>query len=287
MIGSIRLATAALLALLAACAVAPEPAPAPVAAPHDRLERIRVPADPLDRFTLASVMHVLYHELGHALIQQFDIPMLAREEDAADNLATLLFLAEKSPIGRDALVAVAMGWLDMHRDDGGEPDSSTFADEHSLHIQRFFQIVCMLYGSDPERETAMADDARLPAERRETCVGEYEQIRSGWSRVLAPHMAVAGKPPGRRVAVSWEEGPGAQAPAVAMLRASMAVEVVAEDATSRLRLPNDFTIVLKTCGDENAWWDADERTITYCYELVTYYAGLAAKRVATGSRSLR
>ena len=283
-----RRALAAALLLVAACADAPPPAekaapPATGAAP-DRLARIQLPADTVERIALANVMHVLYHELSHALIHQFDIPMLAREEDAADNLATLLFLADKSPIGRSALVAVAMGWLDAHRD--GTPDSSDYADEHALHIQRFFQIVCMLYGSDPEAGAATADEAGLPAERREPCVYEYGQIQSGWSRVLQPHRAVAGAPPGGRVAVTWQGGPASSSPAVEMLRRSLAIEVIAEDVERRLRLPHDLTIALRACDEDNAWWDAEERAVTVCYELVEEYALMAA-RIAAGPRSLR
>ena len=99
----------------------------------------------------------------------------APDRDAADNLATLLFLAENSPVGRNALVAVAQGWLDYHREDG-PPDASRFADEHSLHIQRHFQVICLLYGSDPAGEAAVADEAGLEAERRE---GGFDAVFDG------------------------------------------------------------------------------------------------------------
>ena len=276
-----RLSLAALalsLALLAGHA------PGQEAPPPDRFARLRLPEDPRERFALVNVMHVLSHELGHALIHEFDIPMLGREEDAADNFATLLFLAEDSAIGRNALAAVAMGWLDMHREDEQAIEPSIFADEHGLHIQRFFQIVCLLYGSDSEREVARADEARLPEERRPACEAEYEQIRRGWTRVLQPHLRRGDAPGGGNVAVSWEEGPAAATPTVAMLRYSRAVEIIAAVAGRRLRLPRDLTITLKTCNDENAWWDADEATVTFCYEMVEHYGRLAAKR---SSGSLR
>ena len=40
-------------------------------------------------FAAQVLQHVLYHELGHALIREFDLPVLANEEAMADSFATL------------------------------------------------------------------------------------------------------------------------------------------------------------------------------------------------------
>ena len=42
----------------------------------------------LQEFVLANVEFTLLHEIGHALIHQFPIPVFGQEEDAADQIAT-------------------------------------------------------------------------------------------------------------------------------------------------------------------------------------------------------
>lgn len=42
--------------------------------------------------TLGALQHTLLHELAHALIAMYDLPIVGKEEDAADNLATVLLL---------------------------------------------------------------------------------------------------------------------------------------------------------------------------------------------------
>jgi hypothetical protein len=57
-------------------------------------------------------------------------------------------------------------------------------DEHSLNEQRFFNIVCWIYGQNPERFQKLAKDGALPEARAARCVGEWEQIDKSWSVLL-------------------------------------------------------------------------------------------------------
>ena len=40
----------------------------------------------LVEFVIGNTLFVLTHELGHGLINEFNMPVLGREEDAADSL---------------------------------------------------------------------------------------------------------------------------------------------------------------------------------------------------------
>ena len=55
--------------------------------------------------TMDALMHTLLHELGHALIDMHQIPVLGREEDAVDGLATLLLIEQFEEGGEIALSA--------------------------------------------------------------------------------------------------------------------------------------------------------------------------------------
>ncbi|HYI71139.1 MAG TPA: DUF4344 domain-containing metallopeptidase, partial [Skermanella sp.] len=49
-----------------------------------------------DLFVLGNTVFILYHELGHALIDQLGLPVLGHEEDAADNLASIMMIPEQA-----------------------------------------------------------------------------------------------------------------------------------------------------------------------------------------------
>jgi hypothetical protein len=42
-------------------------------------------------------------------------------------------------------------------------------DEHGLDLQRAYQIVCLMVGSDPRAFSDIATRAKLPQERQESC----------------------------------------------------------------------------------------------------------------------
>src|SRR5690554_4191597 len=48
-------------------------------------------------FTLNNTRHTLLHEIGHLFVDQFDLPVLGKEEDAVDTFATLTMLNEGTP----------------------------------------------------------------------------------------------------------------------------------------------------------------------------------------------
>lgn len=135
-----------------------------------------------------TVVFALMHELGHALIDVLDLPVTGREEDAVDQLATVLLL-QQGPTG-DSLAFGAVGWFasDAHAD---QLDALQFADDHGFDLQRVYNIVCWIYGRDPKRYPEILEDGWLPEHRRDRCGGEYRRLEESWNRLLAPHRQSA------------------------------------------------------------------------------------------------
>ena len=78
--------------------------------------------------------------------------------------------------------------LKSHIDRTDEVTEDDFADEHSLNEQRVYNMLCWVYGSDPDKYGSMVDDELLPAARAERCEGEYRQLDRSWSRLLDDHV---------------------------------------------------------------------------------------------------
>lgn len=138
-----------------------------------------------DLLVAGTMAFVLLHELGHALIHVLDLPATGREEDAVDQLATLLMLREGA-IG-DSLAFAVAGWFAEHAR-VTRLDRMAFADEHGLGQQRVYNILCWIHGRDPGRYPRVLKEGWLTASRAERCPDEFRRLDASWSRLLAPHL---------------------------------------------------------------------------------------------------
>ena len=123
---------------------------------------------------------VVLHEAGHALVDVLELPVTGREEDAVDQLSAWLLIEADD-------VASVLGAAATYYTDG-EAGDDEFADEHSLDKQRYFNLVCWAYGSNPAESEELIETWELPAARAEQCEAEYAQLDRSWSRLLGPHL---------------------------------------------------------------------------------------------------
>ncbi|NJL31644.1 MAG: hypothetical protein HC898_08450 [Phycisphaerales bacterium] len=99
------------------------------------------------------------------------------------------------------------GWWFSHQAAEGDGAGHAYWGEHGLDLQRYYMIVCLLYGSDPEAYREFADDAELPAERQQDCPAEFEQVARSWGVLLDQHIDQTGNA-GSSVSVIYGDAPG-------------------------------------------------------------------------------
>ncbi|MFE2557646.1 DUF4344 domain-containing metallopeptidase [Streptomyces sp. NPDC059352] len=134
---------------------------------------------------------VVFHELGHALIDLYDLPATGREEDAADQLSTLLLAGDS--LHQEYAVSAIRAWGALAAATEQGDIEGQASDEHALDAQRYYNAICWLYGSDPSAfqgvvQTETNPDGPLPAERAAQCPEEYEKISKAWNTLLAPYL---------------------------------------------------------------------------------------------------
>ncbi len=61
------------------------------------------------------------------------------------------------------------------------------ADEHSLNLQRVYNMECWIYGSNPEANGDLVANGQLPEDRAAGCPAEWQQLDEAWSTLLEPH----------------------------------------------------------------------------------------------------
>ena len=123
----------------------------------------------------------ILHEVGHAAFHHFEVPVLGREEDAADQFASYLILQFRPELAVPTITLQALISSTLGSDE-------FLLDEHGTPSQRFFNSLCIAYGADPARFAAIADAGQLPPERRKNCGNEYRQIARAFNETILPHI---------------------------------------------------------------------------------------------------
>ena len=96
-------------------------------------------------FVVGNLLFVLGHETGHAVIREMGVPVVGREEDAADFFSTLMALTCDEGFGDRVLAHAALGWFLSdrrdRRDQHGRRDQDAEANyygEHGMDLQRAY-----------------------------------------------------------------------------------------------------------------------------------------------------
>lgn len=127
---------------------------------------------------------VFLHEIGHALIDVYNLPVTGNEEDAADRLAAYVNLAELGEDGERSVFAAAEAFDQESKQNGSS--GKNLADEHLLQEQRFYNSLCMIYGSNPTKYADIVTKGYLPKERASKCQSEYQRAADAWASLLEP-----------------------------------------------------------------------------------------------------
>lgn len=133
----------------------------------------------------STVAVIFFHELGHCLIDVWELPATGREEDAVDQLAMVLML-DGSESGKNTVLSAALFFA--LSSEGQSNDDLIFWDEHSLNQQRFYDMLCLVYGSDPDKNKGIVGPTGLPAPRAAGCPAEYKRADRAWEKLLTPYL---------------------------------------------------------------------------------------------------
>jgi hypothetical protein len=138
----------------------------------------------VDDFIDNMLFHIIFHEIAHAFIEQFELPIVGQEEDAADGLADVL-LIHFFDNGDDMVVSAADLFFINH---SYHPrfSQSDYLSEHSLHIQRYYTRICHAYGSQPSKHLALKQRIHLSLFRAERCIIQYQKLERSWLQLLKP-----------------------------------------------------------------------------------------------------
>jgi hypothetical protein len=129
------------------------------------------------------------HEFAHALFDMLDMPVLGREEDAADQVAAYIYLQLGSAEARRLITGTAYAYI---AESGAAPLSlKQFADDHGPPAQRAYNLLCIAYGADSTLFGDFVTKGYLPKKRAEGCNNEYGQVADAFETLISPHIDTA------------------------------------------------------------------------------------------------
>jgi hypothetical protein len=152
-----------------------------VAALQNDLRRYKKSIESIQGF----VELTLFHETAHAFFDLLKLPVLGREEDAADQVAAVIMLQLSKPDAVKKLRQV----VDLMKSSvsTGKLTIEDVADDHSLTAQRLYNIVCLAYGQDHRAYRKLALDIHMPLWRRRACRTEYRQAAFATRMLIKTH----------------------------------------------------------------------------------------------------
>jgi hypothetical protein len=253
-------------------------------------------------FAINNVTTSLYHEFGHLLIDQFEWPLLGREENAADTIMTMILLDDGEGSAAIAADAVRGYMLASRRYGETLPENHDFKGEHELEVQRGFLMACVLVGSDRDTYEDLAAEIGLSDNRTESCREDARLAERSWG-ALKDRLSTSDRDDdddddrrrrrdrdddddddeSRRagsavalsaaITVTYEDATGYE-PIATLMKERRLLETVAERLMSRFPLRREAEIVATLCGDDDAYYGGDK--ITLCYEYTQFYYDLIA-----------
>lgn len=228
-----------------------------------------------DQFALNNAIATVFHEAGHMLISEFSLPVLGKEEDAVDALAVLLLLEAEDEDFNSVVEDWANVWFLTASAKEDEEDVA-FWDSHGLDEQRAYSTVCLMVGKDKKRFHDFAQSIEYPEYRAEECLVEYQSLLRSWEKVLGPHEAAKGDKTAFKITYAPTKDPRL-AHFRELIKTAGVMEMVAAAFSGSYKLKDGIKLTAAECGEANAFWSADDREMTLCYEDLLNSAELDAQ----------
>lgn len=238
-----------------------------------------------ERFVVANARFVVLHEMGHLLLNELRLPIFGREEDAADQLAFSAFFVlpdyRDDPALTTYLMDVTRYWRLQGLRDKPKSEKIEPWDSHSIDLQRFYNLACLTYGSDPDTMQWVLQQTGLPVERALYCDQEYQQALYSlqW---IKQHYKRDKALPKMPISVNYGQISHALEPEAAFIekvRLNGELEAIAARASSDFALPRPLSINAQSCSTSDAWFDRQNGEIILCYEYLLHLREVAQTKL--------
>ncbi|MBL8756204.1 MAG: hypothetical protein JNK15_23115 [Planctomycetes bacterium] len=198
------------------------------------------------------MLHVVLHELGHALVREFDLPILGNEETMADAFATHYLTTYLPERAAEVLEARARSLM-LEANDVPRADWPVRG-EHDNDARRAFQIAALAVAADPVKYANVAKAVAMSDADMRRAEDYGADVHRSWRRILAPLWMTDGAASKEARVVGADQFDSAGTTAPALLD-------VLRTVVGRFDWHSQVTIRF-VAGDGGAAWSRSTRSIT-------------------------
>lgn len=135
-----------------------------------------------DQVFVGAFALILLHQVGHAFVDLMELPVNATPEEAADQMAVVMVGFAEEGLQSAVEGAIALHEMEL---DWENPGSGSTA----LSGRRLENLLCLLYGTNPDAHEWIVEEGHLPAARASGCEARYEEVSQEWIEMLSEHVA--------------------------------------------------------------------------------------------------
>jgi hypothetical protein len=143
---------------------------------------------------LGQLLFALMHEFGHAAFDIYRVPIWGQQEDACDQFAAYVMLQFGGERARRLIKGAAYSYNGFIKDLKDKPQVTlplaAFSSTHGTAEQRFYNLVCIAYGADPQTFSGVIEKGYLPERRANNCKYEYGDVRFAFRSTIDPHVDI-------------------------------------------------------------------------------------------------
>lgn len=137
---------------------------------------------------LGQFFYVVAHEMGHAMFDFLNVPLFGRPEDAADYFAAYTMLLFGKQDARRLIVGAAYTYRNAIQNPKITSRLVAFSSQHGAPAQRFFNLMCLAFGADPETFGDLIKIGYLPEARSRGCRVEFGELNFAFRQLVEPHV---------------------------------------------------------------------------------------------------
>jgi len=247
--------------------------------------------DEIYEFATNASMGIIFHEIGHLIVDEFNVPIFNNEEDVADSFMawSLIQIPDEYASYEDYEYyaeephKVIKGISDYYyyltllgRDTSEVYGKDSEYAIHSTDNKRFFNIACFMKGSNPEVFNTYITKRGFDYILEDQCDYNYWQMSDAWWDVFK------GSAQGEEYEF-WEvyvenyvqkifldfQDTNVTIHQYFEEYAKPTILYFLENVIAQVKLREDYTLSFEYCGgDINAYYISSQNKILFCYELV-------------------
>jgi len=140
---------------------------------------------------LGQTFYVFGHEMGHAVFDVLELPVLGDAENAADHFSAYTMLQFGKDQAKGLITGAAYSYKKYVQGPYVSAPLAAFSDIHAAPAQRFYNMLCLAYGADPILFAEFVEkdsEDYLPKARARNCKSEYDQVTFAFRDLIRPNL---------------------------------------------------------------------------------------------------